>query len=650
MTKTALREVKEPKPIAITSPDQQKARLNELKRLFPDLFDGEGNLDEKALRALVSPDGLALNERFRFEWAGKQQSKRYAFTPSRATLVADPTRSVDFESTENLIIEGDNLEVLKLLQATYFERVKCIYIDPPYNTGNDFIYPDDYRETKTAYWKRSGAIKDGVRLTAVTEASGRRHSNWLNMMQSRLLLARQLLRDDGIIFISIDDNEVAHLKLLASDIFGAENFIGQVTVLCNPKGRSQDKYLANCHEFLLIYSKSPLENGAVSVPKSTDEVKKNFPLRDEGGVYRELELRNTHREFGRHNRPNLYYPFYVSSTGKVSLDPKDGDEEIYPNWDDGFEGCWTWGKDRARQDLDKIVARKVSGRWKIFRKAYAAEPGNAPVKKLKSIWSDKKYHTEKGQTEFNRLFEKKEKIFQSPKSVDLIADAIRMATDEESIVMDFFAGSGTTAHAVFQVNAEDGKKRKFILVQVPEITAKDSLASKEGLSTISSLCIERVRLAGQKTREEHPDAEIDTGFRVYRLTDSYFPQNFYTPDPNKTEAENVAALEEHLEASRQHLLFGNEDFDEVVTEIALKNGYGLFYELEKLAAFTSNAVYRLRGNDKAALLCLDATLNEETIEALAQHSDEQLIVSSRALDTTKKWALQAAFKDNLHTA
>ena len=242
-------------------------------------------------------------------------------------------------------------------------------------------------------------------------------------------------------------------------------------------------------------------------------------------------------------------------------------------------------------------------------------------------------------------------FFDYPKGIKLIHDIVNQVTTETNndIILDFFAGSGTTAHAVMQLNAEDGGNRRHILVQVPEYTDENSEAHKAGYKTISSLCIERVKRAGEKIRREKPDAAVDTGFRVYRLTDSHFPQNFFTPDPNKTEAENVAALEEHL-ATGLHTtpLLPELSLADVVTEIALKNGYGVFYTLQRLTTFTKNAVYQLQGNDKAALLCLDPALNDETVEALEAHSNEQLIVSSHALDTAKKWVLQQAYKDNLH--
>lgn len=260
---------KEPKQISITSPDGREARIAELRRLFPDLFDGEGVLDEKALRQLVSEEAGHVTERFRFEWAGKAQSKRFAFAPSKATLIYDPARSVNADGTtnktsdtladntsQNLIIEGDNLEVLKLLQASYFEKVKCIYIDPPYNTGKDFIYPDDYSQTRIDYWKSDGSIKEGIKLKAVTETSGRRHSEWLNFMQSRLLSAKNLLSESGVVLISIDDTEHSNLKKLCDEVFGEENFINNIVWHKKYAASNDAKYLSDVHDFILVYAKN----------------------------------------------------------------------------------------------------------------------------------------------------------------------------------------------------------------------------------------------------------------------------------------------------------------------------------------------------------------------------------------------------------
>lgn len=264
-----MNQEQKPNQIAITSPDGREARLEELRRLFPDLFDGEGALDEKALRQLVADEVGHVTERFRFEWAGKAQSKRFAFTPSKATLVYDPERSVNADGTpskagetladnnsQNLIIEGDNLEVLKLLQASYFEKVKCIYIDPPYNTGKDFIYPDDYSETRKSYWENDGTTKEGVRLKSLTEASGRRHSEWLNFMNARILSARNLLRDDGLLFISIDDDEAHNLRKLTDDAFGEDNFICQLVWHKKYTRANDAKFFSDNHDYILVYAKN----------------------------------------------------------------------------------------------------------------------------------------------------------------------------------------------------------------------------------------------------------------------------------------------------------------------------------------------------------------------------------------------------------
>ena len=251
--------------------------------------------------------------------------------------------------------------------------------------------------------------------------------------------------------------------------------------------------------FLILYSKSMLPKGAVSIKKSRDDIISDYNLTDENGRYRELELRNTHREFGKHNRPNLYYPFFVSPDGEVSLEKENEDFcEVLPNWDDGYEGCWSWGQKKAREEGEFIAAKKIKGQWKIFRKAYAHINGETPTKQKKSIWTEKKYHTEKGQAKFNELFDSKNKIFPSPKSVSLISDCIEMAQLYNGICLDFFSGSATAAHATMQLNAEDGGNRKFIMVQLPEPTDENSEAYKAGYKNICEIGKERIRRAGRE--------------------------------------------------------------------------------------------------------------------------------------------------------
>ncbi len=616
---------KEPESVALTSPDQREARLGELKRLFPDMFDGEGNLDEKALRDLAAPDGISTTERFRFEWAGKLQSKRKAFTPSRATLVADPERSVDFDNTQNMIIEGDNLETLKLLQTTYFERVKCIYIDPPYNTEKDFIYPDNYSESKKAYWQKNGTVKDGVKLTSVTEASGRKHSNWLNMMQSRLLLARQLLISHGVIFISIDDNEDYNLRRLCDEIFGETNFAGRINWRRrHNQPNDKTKMIAKVSESIIAYF------------KDIDDYKKT-------GVGK-VELTGNFTNTDNDPRGDWATKPWKSGDGQTGSRYK-----ITTPSDTVYDEEWM-GEEATFKALlkDKRIVFTKNGEGfprKKYFKSEREEEGQCAI----NWWPHDIYgHNQEASSSLAELFGKKN-IFDNPKPVKLIKSILDLGfVQNGDIVMDFFAGSGVTADAVLQRKLL-GIDAKYILVQLPEFIKEDEEAYALGYRTISQICIDRVKLTGKKVLKENPKIKVDAGFRVYRLADSHFPQNLFTPDPAKSDANNTAALEKHLKASRQGNLFGEETFNDIVAEISLKNGYGLFYDLEKLDSFPDNAVYKLTGNDKSTLLCLDNPLSEKTVDALQAYSDEQLIVARRALDTTKKWTLQSAFKDNLHT-
>lgn len=548
-------------------------------------------------------------ERYQFTWPDKRKSILLADAPVDKTLRPCREESFDFNKTENLYIEGDNLEALKLLQETYLGKVKMIYIDPPYNTGNDFIYEDDFAQNTDEYLANSGQFdKEGNRLVQNTESNGRFHTDWLNMIYPRLKLARDLLTDDGVIFISIDDNEVENLKKICNEVFGRHNFIGHITTLSNPKGRSQDKYIANCHDYLLIYSKTKLPKGAVSISKTEEEIYSDYTLEDSGGLYREIELRNTHREFGKHNRPNLYYPIFVSSEGEISFDnEKVKNIAVFPNWDDGFEGCWTWGLDKAKADSHLIVAKQIRGNWKIYRKAYASSDGNDPIKQMKSIWTEKKYHTEKGQGIFNELFESKVKIFQSPKPVDLIIDTIKMSQVYDGYVLDFFSGSATAAHAVMQLNAEDRGKRKFIMVQLPEETDEKSEAYKADYKNICEIGKERIRRAGKKILEEHPElaGKLDIGFRVLKVDSTNMQDVYYNPaEYAQTE---LFALADNIKSDRTP--------EDLIFQVMLDLGVLLSSKIEEITIGGKKVFNVAEGY---LMACFDSNVTSEVITEIAK--------------------------------
>lgn len=594
-----------------------------IRDLFPNCVT-EAKAEDSSVKLAVDFDQLRQElagsivdgpqERYQLNWPGKREALLTANAPIAKTLRPVRTRrneqgedvaeSVNFDTTKNLYIEGDNLDALKLLQESYLGKVKMIYIDPPYNTGNDFIYEDDFAEDAETYLRRTGQ-KDssGTKLVANQASSGRFHSDWLGMIYSRLRLARLLLADDGVIFASIDDNEASNLKKLMDEVFGEDNFLFQVTLLCNPKGRSQDKFVATCHEYLIGYSKEPLPKGSVNIPKDDAEIEENYKLTDQRGRYRELELRNTHREFGKHNRKNLYYPFFVTNDGKVSLDQPGHATAVYPDWDDGFEGCWTWGTEKAEKQISEVVARKVAGKWKIYRKNYAEDEGGEATKQVKSIWTEKQFHTEKGQAVFNRLFGCKEKLFQSPKSVDTIRQLLLMGSKKDSIVLDFFAGSGTTGHAVMAANAEDGGQRRFILVQIPEATSEDSEAFKAGYRTIADLSKERIRRAGRAISKEN----VDIGFRVLKVDSTNMADVFYAPDA--LDKPNLDLFVDNIKPDRtpEDLLF----------QVMLDWGVDLALPIAK-QAIQGKDVFLVDGNALAACFDGHGGVDEDFVKELAK--------------------------------
>lgn len=514
----------EPLRVDAETPDLAAEKLAQLQELFPGAI-ADGVVDAARIGELVGMPVAGLKEgreRYGLMWAGKQEAVASLLKPSRGTLVPDMDRSIDFNNARNVFIEGDNLEVLKILQKSYNDQVKLIYIDPPYNTGNDFVYNDDFSDGLRGYLEYTGQIdSEGKRTSAAGETSGRRHSGWLSMMYPRLALARNLLRQDGVLIASIDENEVTRLRLLLDEVFGEENFVAQLTILCNPKGRSQDKYFATNHEYALVYTRTTLPVGAFSVEKDAAQLERDYPLADELGKYRLLELRNTHREFGKHNRPNLYYPLFAEADGAVHLDDGPGRTEVLPVWNDGYVGCWTWGRDKAARELDALHARDVGGVMKVYRKDYA----KGARRMLKTILSEANYTTESGQRVLDGLFASEGKVFPSPKSPYLLSDLFATCTTSDDIVLDFFAGSGTTAHAVANLNWADGQRRRVISINLPEPVPEDSNAAAKGMNVVSDITYRRLR----KVLESVNGAGRD-GLRVLTLGESCFARVEFTDD------------------------------------------------------------------------------------------------------------------------
>ncbi|MCP4746124.1 MAG: site-specific DNA-methyltransferase [Desulfobacteraceae bacterium] len=536
------------------SPNFAEDNISKLAALFPgcvtESTDEDGNpkkaIDFDLLRQELSTAIVeGPQERYHLNWPGKREALLTANAPIAKTLRPCREESVDFDTTENLFIEGDNLDALKLLQETYLDKVKMIYIDPPYNTGKDFIYADNFAESTEEYLLDSGQKDEkGNRLVANTDSNGRFHSDWLSMMYSRLKLARNLLKDDGVIFISIDDGEVHNLCKACDEIFGSENRIGLISVVSNLKGRSDDKYYATAHNYLLAYQKLNFTSLGVALP---EEYLKDYPEKTpEGKKFRLQGLRKRGDSARRVDRPNMFYPFYANPIDNtVSLKKTDSHHiEILPFLSDGEEGRWRWGKDTSTERIAELCTRTVGSeqRYDVFQIDYAGGVDGEKRIKPKTVWSGKGFANESGSLELKDLFGKK--YFDTPKPIGLVKYCLEHSTKMNDIVLDFFAGSATTAHAVMQFNAEDGGNRKFIMVQLPEETfeIKNGIESpKSGIAgeaykadykTIAEVSKERIRRAGKKIKEENATTAPDlyTGFRVLKVDSSNMADVYYTPD------------------------------------------------------------------------------------------------------------------------
>jgi adenine-specific DNA-methyltransferase len=625
------------------SNDWNDERLQTLKQLYPDWFTSEGSLNIDEIKKAVNPDSVNETERYEFRWFGKSQAKRNAFTPSDATLVYDEDRSVNPESTENLIIEGENLEVLKLLSGSYREKVKCIYIDPPYNTGKDFVYSDNFTQDKKGYWEDAEVLENGVKIDTNTETDGRYHSNWLNMMYSRLLISRQLLKEDGVIFISIDDNEVHHLRKLCDEVFGEDNFVANIIWEKKFAPSNDAKWFSDNHDHILIYAKNK-------------------------DIYRPFLLERSEEALSRYkNVDNDPRGVWVSGDMTVKTYSANNDFEIITpsgkkiNPPKGI--CWRFSKDKINELIkDKRVWFGESGdnvpRLKRF--LTDVKDGVTPL----TIWYHKDVgHNQEATQECRKLFEG-EQYFDTPKPTRLLKRISQLSLSEDDIILDFFGGSGTTGHSIMDLNKEDGGNRKFILVQIPEATDEKSEAYKAGYKKISDITIKRNKRVIAKIEKELAENEkkkegelaleklvelstTNLGFKVFKLQKSNFPRVDFAPNPEFNETENLELLKKYI-SDKESQLVNAFNKEELLTEILLKNNFTLNYTAVPQEQFTKNEILFVTDGEKETLICLDVSIAQETVSHFKAHTDTKFICLERALDTTTKYNLKHYLGDKFN--
>ena len=654
------------------TPNKADENFRKLAAMFPNAVTETINENGEVVRA-IDKDVLMQEisctvvdgneERYQFTWPDKKKSVLLANAPINKTLRPCREESVDFDTTENLYIEGDNLEVLKLLQETYLGKIKMIYIDPPYNTGNDFVYEDDFAQSADEYLANSGQFdEDGNRMVQNTESNGRFHTDWLNMIYPRLKLAKDLLTDDGVVFVSIDANESHNLRKICEEIFGASNFVSEIIIQNNPRGRQSDRFIATAHEYLLCFCKNSMSCVLNGLPLS-EEQKSEYSFSDERGAYRLLGLRQRGVASLREDRPDMFFPIYVNpQTLEVSLEFHNDWCEVIPKKSDGREGRWMWGKEKCKVDGARLVARLIErrGEYDIFVKDYLDREDGARTRKFKSIWDDKALNNQVGTQEVKALL--KGDIMSFPKSKAFIQMVCQLGGTPDAIVMDFFSGSATTAHAVMQLNAEDGGHRKFIMVQLPEATDEKSEAYKAGYKTICEIGKERIRRAGAKINKEnerlkdvpllkddkdiqlfnsiaqngHDAVErtksafercdvsysLDTGFRVLKCDTSNMKEVYY--NPAEYEASLFSSLEDNIKEDRtpEDLLF----------QVMLDLGVLLSSKIEE-TTIAGKKVFNVE--DNYLIACFDSDVTEETITAIAKQKPYYFVMrdSSMASDS-----------------
>lgn len=584
-----------------------------------------GKVDFERLKAeLADVVDENARETYEFKWVGKNAAMVEANKPIHKTLRPCKEESKNWDATENLYIEGDNLEVLKLLEEGYLGKIKMIYIDPPYNTGNDFVYHDNRVQSEEEMNQGIDLFdEEDNRLLSKsfvrnTESSGRFHSDWCSMMYPRLKLARDLLTDDGVIFISIDDNEVANLKKICDEVFGEDNFVGCIIIKSNPRGSMSTAEIANLHEYTLIYSKQRAM-ADIKGEELSEQMISEYKYEDSVGKYRLLGLRMRGGFWRRSDRPNLFFPIYVNpNSGEISLESSDRYTEyslpIQPSSMD--DGTWRWSKDKVDLEKKSLIAKKIlrngESVWDIFQKDYLCKNGSKRTK-TKSIWDEAELNYQNGTIEIKNLFQKSG-IFEYAKPVFLLEKMMNISNDKSNsdIILDFFSGSATTAHAVMQLNAEDGGNRKFIMVQLPEETDEKSEAYKAGYKNICEIGKERIRRAGDKIVQKTGKTDLDIGFRVLKVDDSNMQDVYYKPSELKQS--DLLSSVDNIKADRTplDLLFG----------VMVEWGVSLSLPLQEIKV-SENTIHIVGDNDLVA--CFDKQVSTGTISKMAELNPTRVV-------------------------
>ena len=607
-----------PNRMELQSADGAQLNLDALYQIAPSCFTEVAEPDTGGVKRVVNFDVLRqllgdnavedAPEAYEFNWVGKQAARAEVLKPIKKTLRPVKEDSVDWDNTQNLYIEGDNLEVLKLLQKSYLGKVKMIYIDPPYNTGNDFVYHDDFAMSADEYAEASGSVDElGNKYIKNMDSNGRFHSDWCSMIYSRLMVARLLLSEDGVIFISIDDNEVENLRKICDEVFGESNKIAQLVIENNPRGRQSDAFFAISHEYLLCYA-SNIDSATITGMSLSEKQKAEYKYEDEIGRYRLLGLRQRGVASLREDRPEMFFPIWVNpEDSSISLTYVEDWEEVIPKKSDGREGRWMWGKQKCINESNRLVAKLVSTRreFDIFVKDYLNKDGEQRTRKYKTIWSDKILNNQIGTQEVKAILGGDYMSF--PKSTEYIKTIIQTGTSSSSLILDFFSGSATTAHAVMQLNAEDGGNRQYIMVQLPEETPEDSEARKAGFNTIPDIAKERIRRAGKKIKEESPltTADLDTGFRVFRLDEGNYED--VKRSPKEFKQDQLDLFLNNIKADRNDLdlLFG----------CMLDWGVQLSLPMTQ-EVVDGKTIYTVNDGDLVA--CFAENVSEDVVKAMAE--------------------------------